>query len=105
MDNADYGISDLSFEGKISKVIKFGDGLTSIFDAYWPNQFGIQIIRSELINEKAGAFEATKDGDSNWVSPSDVDDESVFIVFDNERSIDTMIERLQYVKDNYKKYK
>lgn len=105
MKDIEYGISNVEVGSKISKVVKFGDGLTSIYSSFWGENFGLKLIRSEEINKVVEPFGFNKIGDYNWVDSGLVDDESVFIVFDNTKSIDAMIAQLNYVKDNWEQYK
>ena len=104
MKNVPYGISEVIISDIQCKAVKFGDGLTRIFSTFWGDEFGVQLIRSDKINETLKPFEANAEHDENWVHPNTVADESVYIVFDNEKSLDAMINQLQYVKDNFKSY-
>jgi len=96
MKNVPYGISDLIVSEKVSRTVKFGDGLTKIYSVSWGDNFGLELVRDESIKP----FHKNKVGDDDWVDPKTINEESVFIVFDNEKSLDVMISQLQYLKKN-----
>ncbi len=104
MKDVEYGISDVNVAGKVSKTIKFGDGNTRIYSAFWGEQFGVQLIRNAILTENSVPFESNNNKSANWVEPSTIKDESVFIVFDNVKSIDALINQLQFVKENHNQY-
>lgn len=97
MIDIDYGISDVQVEGEtgLSKVVKFGDGKTTILSADYKNGTkGISLNR----DENSQPF--VKCEYEQGTTTSDFGGEKVFIVFDNNKSIDVMIGMLEWVRDN-----
>lgn len=92
-----YGISDVQVEGEtgLSKVVKFGDGKTTILsNDYQDGTKGISFHRDK--NSQPFVKCEYQEG----TTTSDFGGEKVFIVFDNNKSIDAMISMLELVRDS-----
>lgn len=95
--NVKYGISKVQVEDEEheSTFIKFGDGRNRILDANWDDEHkGIVICR----DVECEAFHQEKYPEGT--TTSDFQGEKVFIVFDNNKSIDVMIKQLEHIRDN-----
>ena len=97
MDNEiKYGIQKVTVgkDNIASTYVKFGDGQTRIADVHWDDkQSGIMICRSDLIDNTP--FSEHEDSEEMNHLP---DEDKVYIVFDNTRSIDVMISKLEDAK-------
>jgi hypothetical protein len=99
MDKLDYGITKLTVgdDEVESTIVKFGDGLTRVSTCFWDGELsGVQLCRSDkLQNTPFKKFNPGEDRDPNTL----LDDDKVYLVFDNEKSIDFVIAQLQEAKD------
>lgn len=106
MKNLEYGIHNVTVgnDEKESKVVKFGDGLNRVYEAVWDEDkiSGILILRDLRLD--LDAFSSTEDGGGDHIDANEIiDTEKVFLLFDNERSIDAVISMLNQAKNNFKK--
>ena len=89
----EYGILSCKFgeDSKESVVVQFGDGMTGIQSLGYDNgDVGVVMCRDGKHNEPFG-FNDDKDTHSS-------EEDKVFLSFDNPRSIDVLIDRLQEAK-------
>lgn len=100
MNTADYGItkSRVGTDVVESTIVKFGDGMTRVSTCFWDGELsGVQLCRSDkLQNIPFKEFKPGEDRDPNTL----LDDDKVYLVFDNEKSIDIVMDRLQEAKEN-----
>lgn len=100
MNKTDYGITSAKVGADVveSTIVKFGDGLTRISTVFWNGELsGVQLCRSDKLQKTPfKGFKPGEDRDPNTL----LDDDKVYLVFDNEKSIDIMIARLQEAKEN-----
>jgi hypothetical protein len=90
-----YGLSSVIFgDDKLeSKVVKMGDGLTRIASVKFENgDCGICFVRAEDIGKP---FQIFDEGESNKVVNERTDEEKVYLIFDDERSIDAIENQLR----------
>ncbi len=93
----EYGISNQIFgiDKVESKVASFGDGKTRISTVGWDGDLaGIQIVRDKLMDKPFGVYK----GDHAKVVNNMPNHEKVYLVFDNTKSIDIAIDRLEEAK-------
>jgi hypothetical protein len=89
----EYGIIKVKFgdDENESTMVQFGDGMTGIQSLLYDNgDVGVVMCRDGKHNEPFG-FNEEKD---TYASK----EEKIFLTFDNERSIDVLIERLIEVR-------
>lgn len=100
MKTIEYGITEITVgnDNIKSKLVKFGDGKTRISTVFWDGELsGLQLCRSDKLKQEP--FKEYKPGDD--ISPNSLPEEDkVYIIFDNEKSIDVMINRLIEARDN-----
>lgn len=100
MNTADYGITTSRVGDDVveSTIVKFGDGLTRVSTCFWDGGLsGVQLCRSEKLQKVPfKQFQPGEDRDPNTL----LDDDKVYLVFDNEKSIDIVIAQLQEAKEN-----
>lgn len=99
MKDIDYGISDVVFgEDTIaSKTVKFGDGNTLISSVIWEGVgAGICLVRNKSDSHKP--FQRYEKGELSYHINESPESEKVYIVFDNIRSIDSLIAQLEITK-------
>ena len=93
----EYGISNQIFgiDEVESKVASFGDGRTRISTVGWDGDLvGIQIVRDELMDKPFGVYK----GDDADLVNNMPNHQKVYLVFDNVKSIDVAIDRLEEAK-------
>lgn len=98
MAKYDYGIFKMIFgtDNVASSVASFGDGLTRISTVGWDGSHaGIQIVRDESCDEPFGKYV----GDDAEKVNNMPEHEKVYLIFDDARSIDVAIARLQEAKE------
>jgi len=91
-----YGVGLVRFDGEDNDhpCVQFGDGNTRIFTTYWDDRnVGLKIAK---IIDDIPAFSGANYSDEN--PPHKTDGNEIHILFDNEKSIDAMINRLNYLK-------
>ena len=99
----DYGVGRLMIEGEPNDhtCVQFGDGKTRIFTTVWDdNNVGIKIAQTK---DDLPAFEKCDytDGTSPYnviKQPHETKGEQVHLLFDNPKSIDSLISQLEYIK-------
>lgn len=101
-----YGIQKCTFgsDSKENTVIKFGDGMNRITSALWTETetrkeiAGVQIVRpAKDDNAPFAVIEPDADG---YVGVNDaLEDDKVYIVFDNKDSIDALVSALNEAKN------
>ena len=100
MNKSDYGITKSKVGDDVveSTVVKFGDGMTRVSSVFWDGELsGVQICRSDNLQKTLfKKFGPGEDRDPNTLP----EDDKVYLVFDNEKSIDIVIAQLQEAKDN-----
>lgn len=100
MNKTDYGITSAKVGDDVveSTIVKFGDGLTRVATVFWEGELsGLQLCRSDKLQKiPFKEFSPGEDRDPNTL----LDDDKVYLVFDNEKSIDIVIARLQEAKEN-----
>jgi hypothetical protein len=100
MNKSDYGITKFKVGDDVveSTIVKFGDGLTRVSTVFWDGELsGVQLCRSDKLQKTPfKKFNPGEDRDPNTL----LDDDKVYLVFDNEKSIDIVIAQLQEAKDN-----
>lgn len=100
MNSADYGITTSRVGDDVveSTIVKFGDGLTRVSTCFWDGDLsGVQICRSDKLQKTPfKKFGPGEDRDPNTL----LDDDKIYLVFDNEKSIDIFIAQLQEARDN-----
>ena len=92
-----YGVGLVRFDGedKSHPCIQFGDGKTRIFTTVWDkDNVGLKIAK---VVDDIPAFYSCEYDESN--PPHKTDGNEIHILFDNPRSIDAMIGRLEYIKE------
>ena len=92
-NNIEYGIQKCTVgdDAVESTYVKFGDGLTRISTVGWGDKLsGIQICRDGNEAEPFGIYKGQEANKVNKLPDLD----KVYIVFDNKKSIDVMIDRL-----------
>lgn len=92
----EYGVGLVHFEGenKPHPCVQFGDGKTRIFTTVWDeNNVGLKIAK---VIEDLPAFYGCEYDENN--PPPQTDGNEIHILFDNPKSIDAMIGRLEYIK-------
>ena len=92
-NNIEYGIQKCTVgdDAVESTFVKFGDGLTRISTVVWSDKLsGIQICRDGNETEPFAVREGEQANKANKIPDLD----KVYLVFDNKKSIDVMIERL-----------
>jgi hypothetical protein len=97
MAEYEYGVLKMRFgiDSVDSAVASFGDGLTRISTVGWDGTHsGIQIVRDELCNEPFGKYIGEEADKVNQMPES----EKIYLIFDNVRSIDVAIARLEEAK-------
>lgn len=93
----EYGISDVTYgaDNKPSKTVSFGDGKNRVLSVSFDDGTrGVAIVRDEDI--KPFERETFKEGTTG----DDFSGEKVYLLFDNNKSIDAVINQLIYVRDN-----
>ena len=91
-----YGVGLIRFEGddSILPCVQFGDGKTSVFTTVWDKQnVGLKIGRCK---DEVEPFKLHEYDEHN--PPHEVEGDEIHIMFDNQKSIDVMIGRLEYIK-------
>jgi hypothetical protein len=99
MNQTDYGITHCKVGDDVVKstIVKFGDGLTRVSTCFWDDGLsGVQLCRSDKLQQTPfKKFNPGEDRDPNTL----LDDDKVYLVFDNEKSIDAIIAQLQEAKE------
>jgi hypothetical protein len=91
-----YGVGVVRFDGdkKDYPCVQFGDGMTRIFTTFWDkNNVGLKIAK---VVDDLPAFHGCNYDEDN--PPHKTDGNDIHIIFDNPRSIDAMIGRLEFIK-------
>ncbi len=98
MKTLDYGIQHVEVENDNieSTIVKFGDGMTRISGAGW--QKGIWGIQFARVNDWPEPFyvDATNRDVSTLNNIPDI--EKVYLVFDNVRSVDALVDQLKDIR-------
>jgi hypothetical protein len=92
MSNTEYGINKIKIgeDNVESTFVKFGDGVTRISSVHWDDkEAGVQICRSNKVDNTP--FKEHGGGEEMNELP---DDDKVYIVFDNVKSLDIMVAKL-----------
>ena len=92
-----YGVGLVKFEGEENAhpCVQFGDGMTRIFTTVWDsNNVGIKMAK---VTEDLPAFYGCDYDENN--PPHKTDGAEVHLMFDNPKSIDALIGRLEYIKN------
>ena len=91
-----YGVGLVMFDGDESAhhCVQFGDGLTRIFTTVW-NKENVGLKIAKVVDDLPEFYGCDYDKDN---PPHKTDGNEIHIMFDNPRSIDAMIGRLQYIK-------
>lgn len=92
-----YGVGLVRFEGEENShpCVQFGDGMTRIFTTVWDKQnVGIKLAK---VVDDLPAFHSCDYDEEN--PPHQTDGNEIHIMFDNPKSIDAMISRLEYIKN------
>lgn len=93
-----YGVGVVRFRGSDGKefpCVQFGDGMTSIITLHWENNnAGIQIKRME---EGVDPFSEVVYYNASNPEPKG-EGEELYLFFDNVKSVDALIDRLEYIK-------
>ncbi len=96
MKDLDYGISDVIFgnDNIPSKTVKFGDGNTLISGvSFGEYGCGVCLVRNHSDTHKP--FDTYAHGELSGHVNQSPDDEKVYILFDNSKSVIALIEQLQ----------
>ncbi|WAX23059.1 hypothetical protein pA_gene0018 [Vibrio phage 13VT501A] len=92
-----YGVGLVHFQGEehAHPCVQFGDGMTRIFTTVWDkNNVGLKIAK--VIDDLPAFHECTYDENN---PPHKTDGNEIHIMFDNPKSIDAMIGRLEFIKE------
>lgn len=95
MSEFNYGISTVVFgeDKKASNVVKMGDGLTRIASVRFDNgDSGLCFVRAEDIGEPFQYFDK---GESERAVNKTPNEQKVYLLFDDERSIDAIENQLK----------
>lgn len=91
-----YGISKIVYgeDNVESATCVLGDGLTRVASVGFDNGLcGVVLVRS--INIESEPFQVFNGGESDIAVNQSPDDEKIYILFDNEKSIDALIFQLE----------
>lgn len=99
MKTINYGIShaEIGDDNIESTIVKFGDGMTRISGAGWEKgTWGVQFARVEDWPKPFHVNETDRDVSTLNNIP---DIEKVYLVFDNIRSVDALVDQLHDIKE------
>ncbi|AUR81599.1 hypothetical protein NVP1009O_32 [Vibrio phage 1.009.O._10N.261.51.C9] len=91
-----YGVGLVHFDGEdyAHPCVQFGDGMTRIFTTVWDQQ-NVGIKMAKVVEDLPAFYGCDYDAEN---PPHKTDGNEVHIMFDNVKSIDAMIGRLEYIK-------